>query len=100
MILGPAARRSGDFRAKIYNLVPRCPPGTTYLYTCVFLCFCVSVGIYEFTMLRCDAVILGLYDMYCSYTVAMGIYNPVAMEIYNPVWLGVCAAAPNRPTLC
>ena len=23
--------------------------------------------------------------MYCSYTVAMEIYNPVAMEIYNPV---------------
>ena len=69
-------------------------------------------------MLRCDAVILGLYDMYCSYTVAteiyntvhiymeiynpvsMEIYNTVSMEIYNPVWLGVCAAAPNRPNLC
>ena len=46
--------------------------------------------------------------MYCSYTVAMEIYNPVAMEIYNPVameiynpvWLGVCAAALNRPNLC
>ena len=67
-------------------------------------------------MLRCYAVILGLYDMYCSYTVTMEIYNPVtmeiyntvsmeiyntvSMEIYNPVWLGVCAAAPNRPKLC
>ena len=81
MILGPAARHSGDFRAKIYN--PK-SPRTMYL--------CVSVGIPEFTMLRCDAVILGLYDMYCSYT--------VAMEIYNPVWLGVCAAALNRPNLC
>lgn len=56
--------------------------------------------------------------MYCSYTVAMEIYtavciymeiynhvsmeiyNPVPMEIYNTVWLGVCAAAPNRPKLC
>ena len=54
--------------------------------------------------------------MYCSYTVAMEIYNSVwlgvyntvsmeiyntvPMEIYNPTWLGVCAAAPNRPKLC
>lgn len=64
MILGPAARRSGDFRAKIYN------PDYMGLCTYVFLSFCVSVGISEFTMLRCDAVILGY--MICTVVILYG----------------------------
>ena len=79
MILGLAAQHSSDFRAKSLQTHSQLP---TWDYA--HMRFCVSVGISGFTQLHCDAVILGLYDMYCSYT--------VAMEIYNPIWLGVCVS--------